>query len=198
MVPAMNVRLQVKYDLKSYEGWELCSGRQWKQDCGRQGDLWNTPWNIQVASAMLFIMPVWFSFLQRKAGPTTVLSGCLTQASTQRPLPYVSGYVSRLPILGMNAMPDCSLICFMINLLQGANPEALATIIRELRRESNAIQHNSQQWYWNSSELFLPICIKWNFGQLVKKKQHCSGPNWAKENFLKAWRIVDSSHDTGQ
>jgi len=28
---------------------------------------------------------------------------------------------------------------------QGANPEALATIIRELRRESNAIQQNSQQ-----------------------------------------------------
>ena len=50
-----------------------------------------------------------------------------------------------LEILEMDFMPDCSLIRLLNNFTQGANPEALATIIRELRRESNAIQQNNQQ-----------------------------------------------------
>ena len=38
----------------------------------------------------------------------------------------------------------CVPFIYSTNLSQGANPEALATIIRELRRESNAIQQNNQ------------------------------------------------------
>ena len=50
-----------------------------------------------------------------------------------------------LEILEMEFMPDFPLIRLLNNFTQGANPEALATIIRELRRESNAIQQNNQQ-----------------------------------------------------
>ena len=87
----MKVKLQDKYDLDPSESWDICSGWQWKQDCGCQGNLWNTPWNIQVASAMLFS---WSD-----SHSCNVFSGCLTQASTRRPLPYVSDSVSRFQII---------------------------------------------------------------------------------------------------
>jgi len=50
--------------------------------------------------------------------------------------------ISRLLNTGLDSetLAICVRLCE-----QGANPEALATIIRELRRESNAIQQNSQQ-----------------------------------------------------
>ena len=169
-----------------YHGWicfniMFCSEQQRKQDRGCQRDIWDPSGNIKVGFscpvpriswAMANLLTIYFwmtpSAIGCSSSLASPLSGCSIQDWTQRPLPYVSGSVNRLKKREA-FRDDCVYLYHQWHyewFHQGANPEALATIIRELRRESNAIQQNNQQWKWKPS----PSLFGWSSWSKGQKK----------------------------